>query len=283
MKRNFKFAFTEKDPQVLVDFLAQKSGISKAKLKDAMVKGAVWIKGKTRKGTLRVRRATTELRGGDSVELYYDESILSLPEMKPIELKRGRGWIAFYKPKNMLSQGTKFGDHTSLLRFVEKNEQEAFLIHRLDREASGVMVVATNKKMATELSKQFAENKVIKIYRAIVEGQLENLSQKGTIEIDLEGKSAKTEYKILKKEGNKALVEVILHTGRTHQIRKHFALKKCPLYGDVEYGDYRGQHYDLPLVSHSLSFFDPGTKKQIIVDLPKDLELDQITDIIGPE
>lgn len=283
MKKTLRLNFNAKDTAVLVDFLAEKSGISKAKLKDAMVKGAVWIRGKTRKGTNRVRRATTELRAGDAIDLYYDDSILSLPEIKPIELRRGRGWVAYYKPKNMLSQGTKFGDHLSLLRFVEKTENEAYLIHRLDREASGVMVVATNKKMATELSKQFAENKVKKIYRAIIEGQIENLTNQGVIEIPLEGKEARTEYKILTREGPKALVEINLHTGRTHQIRKHFALKKCPLFGDVEYGDYTGQDYDLPLVSHSLEFFDPGTKKNVLIELPHDLVLSKITDINGPE
>jgi len=278
LKKIVKAPYVKGDPLQLVDFLALKSGLSKAKLKEAMVKGAVWIKGKKRKGNFRVRRATAELRNGDIVELYYDEKILSVPEIEITELQRGRGWIAYFKPAGVLSQGTKYGDHISLLRHVEKKERESFLIHRLDREASGVMIVATNKKMATDLSRQFAENKTVKIYRAIIEGEIESLGKKGTIDLPLEGKEARTDYQILKTKGNRALVEILLHTGRTHQIRKHFSMKNCPLYGDVEYGPYRGQHYDLPLVAHSLTFFDLGTKKPVTVEVSSDHALIEIPD-----
>ena len=97
------------------DLLAAKSGLSKSKVKDAMNKGAVWLK-KKRGGMKRLRKATAMSNKGDHIELHYDETIL-LTKPGSCDCLSDRGvYSVWYKPPGMMAQGTIFGDHCSLIR-----------------------------------------------------------------------------------------------------------------------------------------------------------------------
>lgn len=80
--------------------------------------------------------------------------------------------LVWYKPAGLLSQGSKQGDHCSLLRIVEQTmNRKTFLVHRLDREANGLMLVAHTEKLAAALSGLFQKNRIDKHYRASVAGE----------------------------------------------------------------------------------------------------------------
>jgi 23S rRNA pseudouridine1911/1915/1917 synthase len=123
------------------------------------------------------------------------------------------------------------------------------IVHRLDKETSGCLVVAKNDATHRDLSRQFAARTVKKIYLALVAGRLKKTS--GTIDAAIErhpihrqrmsiawstrGRSAVTEYRVLRESAEMSLVECILHSGRTHQIRVHLHHLGNPLLGDKVY------------------------------------------------
>lgn len=124
------------------------------------------------------------------------------------------------------------------------------IVHRLDKETSGCLVVAKTDETHVALSAQFAGRKVEKIYHALVCGELQR--DKGEIRAaiarhsshrkrmavnDDSGREARTSYRVLERLRSATLVEVLLHTGRTHQIRVHFQYLGFPLVGDSTYGD----------------------------------------------
>jgi 23S rRNA pseudouridine1911/1915/1917 synthase len=125
------------------------------------------------------------------------------------------------------------------------------LVHRIDKNTTGLMVIAKNENAMNSLSKQFFERTIDRRYNALVWGDFED--EEGSIEGNIGrslknrkvmtvfpegdfGKVAKTHYKVLEKFGYVSLVECKLETGRTHQIRVHFQYIKHPLFNDFEYG-----------------------------------------------
>jgi 23S rRNA pseudouridine1911/1915/1917 synthase len=122
------------------------------------------------------------------------------------------------------------------------------VVHRLDKDTSGVMLVAKNQAAQANLSKQFKSHSVTKAYLALVKGKLE--PESGIIEADIgrdprhrkkmavvaQGREARTEYRVVKYIGNYTLLEVRPETGRTHQIRVHLAAIGFPVVGDKVYG-----------------------------------------------
>ena len=248
-------------PRLLIDFLHQHTGLSKQQLKDAAVKGAVLLRrgGQTR----RVRRAKTELRGGDHVELHYDRELLGLRPPLARCLADLGGYSLWYKPAGLLAQGNEFGDHCALTRQAEQAWQPArpvWLVHRLDREASGVMLLAHTRQVAADLSRQFREHLVQKTYRVQVLGDIgAALGPQGVIERPLDGKPAHTEYRVEHWDAatQRSIVQVRIHTGRLHQIRRHLAEVGFPVIGDPRYGAGNKDNVGLRLAAVALAFDCP--------------------------
>lgn len=244
----------------LVDFLAAQSGLAKARLKDCMNKGGVWLQRNGGK-VLRNRKAKTMLRSGDKVFLYYDEAILGLKPTMPRLIADHVAYSVWDKPAGLLSQGTQFGDHCSLLRLAQLAflpPREAFLIHRLDREASGLMVIAHTKRAASGLSLIFQAHLVLKQYEITVYG-LWDKAESGSIQLPLDGKEAVTGYQLVDKDleqGTSRLL-ITLQTGRFHQIRRHFAMNGFPVMGDPKYGTGNKNRTGLALRAVRLAFDCP--------------------------
>lgn len=257
-----KFIYKVEKDEVLLHSLAEKSCLSKQKLKDALNFGAVQVKKHDQKKYKKIRRSTFHLEAGDEVHLYYDEKILSLkPLSDVICLYENRDIGIWIKPAGALSQGTHCADHTSLLRYIEKKKKEVFLVHRLDRETVGIMLVAYTKKAAAYYSEQFSKNKMVKKYQAWVYDPENSLPEKGVIDFPLEGKEAKTSYQKLKNSSIASLVEIELHTGRLHQIRKHFSLLGHAVMGDPLYGKGNKDDAGLQLVAYHLEVPSMGAKR----------------------
>ena len=155
------------------------------------------------------------------------------------------------------------------------NKAEAFCVHRLDMAVGGVMVYALNKKAAAGLSNQIATQQMKKEYMAVVQGCPEDKSgvlrdllfrdraknKSYVVKRKRAGvKDAELEYECVESAGDKTLLHITLHTGRSHQIRVQFSSRKMPLVGDVKYGSI---YKDCPisLWSHALSFKHPGSGK----------------------
>lgn len=155
------------------------------------------------------------------------------------------------------------------------------LVHRLDRPVGGIMVFAKTSKAASRLNLQIKNDEFKKRYYAVIdgvlkekEGKFEDYLLKDTreniVKVDKNGKYAMLEYKVLNEIQGLSLVEVNLHTGRSHQIRVQFSSRGYPLYGDQKYNKKANCHEQIALYSHFLSFKHPVTKEimEFKLDLP---------------
>lgn len=267
----FKKTWREGDPLVLIDFLAKYSGLSKGILKKVLNNGGVQVRVFADSKLTRIRRATKELTEASLVEFHYDPKFTNIEIPEGRELTKFREWGIWYKPPGLMSQGNEFGDHCSIMRQVEQLKNKAWLIHRLDREASGLMLFAYNPKAAHRLSDIFQNRKVRKFYQIEVLGNLKHDS--GEIDKQLDGKEARTLFTVLARKEHTTLVEVELLTGRLHQIRRHFDMIGYPVIGDPKYGVGNKNNEGMKLVATRLVFMDPFTQKEIDFSLPSDLTL----------
>jgi 23S rRNA pseudouridine1911/1915/1917 synthase len=170
------------------------------------------------------------------------------------------------------------------------------IVHRLDKDTSGCLVVAKNDETHLALSTQFAGRNVHKIYHAIVCGEVareqgeikaaiaRHVSHRKRMAVDDDrGREAHTSFRVLERLNSATLVEAMLHTGRTHQIRVHFQHLKHPLVGDDTYGQRQNlrltelTRYAAPrqmLHAYELGFVHPrsGKKLKFIAPSPADYE-----------
>lgn len=259
--------------ETAVTLLAEASGLSKSQVKQAMQKGAVWLSSK--RGTRRLRRMDRVMKEGDKLHLYYNEKIL-LKQVDPPQLFADEGsYSVWCKPYGMLSQGSKWGDHFAINRWVEQRlvpQRPAFVVHRLDRAATGLILIAHKKKIAAALSKLFQERALIKKYQVIVQGRFPEKDSPLTIDTDLDNRSALTHVHYIKYDPikDRTLLEVRIETGRKHQIRRHLGSIGFPVVGDRVYG--KGPYTeDLQLTACYLSFVCPVSGEVREYRLPEDL------------
>jgi 23S rRNA pseudouridine1911/1915/1917 synthase len=163
-------------------------------------------------------------------------------------------------------------------------EKRVGIVHRLDKDTSGLIVVAKNDAARIKLQAQFQSRTVSKVYLALLEkmpatvvGRVEapiarDPNQRKRMAVMRGGKPAITDYQVIDHNfiGEQALVRVTLHTGRTHQIRVHMAFIGCPIVGDSVYG-YRKQRIKLKrqfLHAAELSFDHPTTGERLKFESP---------------
>ena len=225
-----------------------------------------------------------------------DELILIIPSIKetgiqpekiPLDIVyEDKDIIVVNKPAGMVIHPTDHGAHVSgtlvnaVLYHCKKSlsgiggELRPGIVHRLDKDTSGLIIVAKNDKAHNHIAKQIQERTVIKRYIALLKGHLS--PKEGSIEAPVEKtrgqqdmrvssrKSAKyalTHYKVKEYIGNYSLVEVQIVTGRTHQIRVHFASIGHPVCGDEMYGDKTSSSkFQVP----SSKFEVPNLKRQFL-------------------
>ncbi|MBP7675970.1 MAG: RluA family pseudouridine synthase [Thermoanaerobaculia bacterium] len=261
------------DPPGAADVLARVSGLSKGIVKDAMRKGAVHV-GRAGRTPNRLRRETATVRPGDVLEIHYDPELLALVPLAPRLVRDAVRWSAWVKPAGLLTQGTPFGDHASLLRLVEKSlDRPAFPVHRLDREVEGLVLVAHDERAAAALSELFRTGKIVKRYRAEVLGDVASaLGREGIVDTPLDGRDARTLWRVVPGEtgGGTTTLDVTIETGRQHQIRRHLEAIGHPVMGDPRYGAGNKNREGMRLAAVFLGFRDPFTGEEVALSAQGD-------------
>lgn len=191
------------------------------------------------------------------------------------------------KPINVPVQADNSGDmdFLSMLKdYVKKKYNKPGnvylgLVHRLDRPVGGVMVFAKTSKAAARLSKQVRENKLKKVYYAVVCGKAQKSSvlihylskdrNNNITKVSDDGKYSELSYLLASYKDNLSLVKIFLKTGRSHQIRVQFADRNLPLYGDQKYNPNTPKD-QIALFASELSFVHPVTKEEMYfrLDIP---------------
>lgn len=250
----------------------------------------VFVNGKTVKPSYKVKENDEVV-----VNIPEAEKIDVLPENIPLDiLYEDDDIIVINKPQGMVvhpAPGNYSGTLVNALLYHCKNLSgingilRPGIVHRLDKDTSGVMVVAKNDKAHISLSNQIKERSVFKKYVAIVEGVIKD--EEGKIEAPIgrhpvdrkkmavieDGRYALTLYKVLERFKENTLVEAVIKTGRTHQIRVHMAYIGHPIVGDHVYG-FKRQKFKLEgqaLHSSVLGFMHPtkGVYMEFEAPLPE--------------
>lgn len=190
------------------------------------------------------------------------------------------------KPANiavMPSANHKTGTIANRILGYYKKRNILYTVHivtRLDRDTSGLLLVAKNRYIHSLLAKTHESNGIKRKYKAVIEGQLKKSSdmidlpimrKEGSIierTVNSSGKSAITEYNVLKEWKTHSLLDINLKTGRTHQIRVHFSHIGHPLAGDDLYGGSKNIINRQALHCYELIFKHPLTNKQVLYHLP---------------
>ena len=274
---------------------------SRSKLKSWLDSGAIYI------NDVPLLKPSKKVNGGEEVKILIQEEKLISAEPQNIQFEvkyESKDFLIVDKKAGMVVHPGA-GNHQNtllnalLFKFPELEKlPRAGIIHRLDKETSGLMIIASNQNSYKNLSEQISKRLVKRTYQAFAVG---NIFRSGKIEepvgrhprnrqkqaVTEKGKYALTRYSVLKKYGNYTHLEVNLETGRTHQIRVHMSHIGFPLIGDVLYGrkkrfakstnsDLREVIEKFPrqaLHASNLTFkdIDSGNKVSFESSLPKDL------------
>lgn len=242
------------------------------------------------------------LKNGDKINLYSPEEkeLKIKPEVIPLDIiYEDEYLIVVNKPAGMIVHPAGkicSGTLVNALLYHCKDSLSGIsgiirpgIVHRLDKNTSGLMVVAKNNLAHLDLSQQIKNRQITKKYIALVHGNIKDDSgiidapigrniknRKKMAVIEGNSREAITQFKVLKRFLNYTLLEIIIHTGRTHQIRVHLAFIGYPVVGDQVYG-HRKQELTInrqALHSHILGFVHPLNKKymEFCTPLPNDIE-----------
>ena len=193
--------------------------------------------------------------------------------------------IVVNKPSGLLTIATNKEKEKTLYHIVreylvskDKNAR-VFIVHRLDKDTSGIVVLAKDEKTKNKLQENWNEYVTLREYVAVVHGQLKEKEDKIVqllketktnlvyVSRDKEGKEAITNYKVIKENDNYSMVSINIETGRKNQIRVAFQTLKHPIVGDKKYGEKDNENR-LYLHANRLKMYYPELKKDILFETP---------------
>ena len=202
--------------------------------------------------------------------------------------------IVVNKPSGLLTIATEKEKDKTLYHIVReylvsKNQYaRVFIVHRLDKDTSGIVVLAKDEKTKNKLQENWNEYVSLREYVAVVHGHLKNESDTIVQKLketktnlvyptkDEDGKEAITKYKVIKESENHSMVSVNIETGRKNQIRVAFQTLRNPIVGDKKYGDPRDKETRLYLHANRLKLYYPELKKDILFETPTPNEFKKI-------
>ena len=228
--------------------------ITRSRIKNAIEKGFVKVNGKAQ------TKSGYSLKMGDEIEVVFEEvtPLTAVAQDLPIDIVyQDEDFLVINKAQGMVTHpatGSPDGTLVNALLYHVKDLSgingvlRPGIVHRLDKDTSGLIMVAKNDFAHLSLSKQIAEKSAKRYYIALVDGNIKE--DEGVVEqpiarhkidrkkmcVDKDGRYAKTSYKVIERFQKYTLVEYELFTGRTHQIRVHSTFKHHPVVGDAIYG-----------------------------------------------
>ena len=295
MSETITFSADKMGERLDVFLTRKRADFSRSHIQKLIAKGEVVTAGK-------VRKANYKLALGDEVKITLQEAVPVAIEAENIPLailyedediiiiNKARGMVVH--PAAGVNSGTLVNAllyHCDDLSGIN-GEIRPGIVHRLDRDTSGVMVCAKNDKAHVNLAEQIRTKTAHRVYLAIVNGNIKE--EAGIIKGDIgrhpidrkkmaivkeNGKPAVTHFKVLERFGDYTLVECKLETGRTHQIRVHMASIGHPLVNDPKYGSKKASPFAIKgqaLHSHELTLTHPTTGEEMhfTAPLPDDMQ-----------
>ena len=241
------------------------------------------------KANSKVIKSNYKLKKGDFIEVEVPEPVelnVSAEEMNLDIVYEDEDLLVVNKEKGIVVHPAP-GNYTGTL---VNGVIRPGIVHRIDKDTSGILVIAKNDEAHNDLAVQFKEHSIKREYYALVEGKFSNV--KGTVDkpisrdkkerikmaINSDGKRAVTHYEVLEQyDKGVSLVKCTLETGRTHQIRVHLSSLGHPIYGDTLYGDELDSEI-IPrqaLHAYGLNFKSPRTKTplELRAELPNDIKV----------
>ena len=273
----------------------QLKDVSRSKIQDLIEEGQVLVNQKTIK-------ANYKLREQDNLEVIISET--EELEVKPQKINldilyEDQDIIVINKPQGMVVHPAAGNYKDTLVNALLYHSRDLSsingklrpgIVHRIDKDTSGILVVAKNDIAHQDLAKQIKEHRMKRVYLALVHGVLKdpvgiieapigrNPKERKKMAVVLTGKEAVTSYQVLENFRNYTFVQLRLKTGRTHQIRVHLAFLGHPVVGDPKYGPAK-PHFNLrrqALHAAVLGFNHPRSGQYIEFNTPLPLYMQRI-------
>ena len=287
---NFEIIAEESDINKRIDVFLSKNleSFSRSYIQDLIKKGKATIGGKTIKANYR-------LREGDIVALAIPkpEPLEILPENIPLDIVyEDNDVILVNKPKGMVvhpAAGHYSGTLVNALLYHCKDNLSGIngvlrpgIVHRIDMDTTGIIIVCKNDNAHQHIAKQLAEHSITRKYVAIVSGNIKEYvgvvdaaiarskNDRKKMTVDKDGKRAVTHFKVLERLNNYTYIECVLETGRTHQIRVHMSYLHHPLLGDEVYSNKKENTKLKGQCLHAkvLGFIHPSTNEYMEFEAP---------------
>lgn len=267
-------------------FLSEETGWTRSQVKLQIDSKKVEVNGKPQKSGFLVKN-------DDKIKIFFSKDVLGLsaePENIPLEIVyEDDDFAIINKPQGMVVHPAPGAYNHTLVNALlfhfdnlstGSNSIRPGIVHRIDKDTSGLLVVAKNDKAHQDLSSQIAEHSCFRHYLALLEGSLSsdtgtidtyigrNPKDRKTMAVLNEGKRAITHYRVLERFVGYTLAEFVLETGRTHQIRVHARHIGHPIVGDKTYG-IKNQKFNLDgqlLHACKLELTHPTTKERMVFE-----------------
>lgn len=269
-------------------YIPSKSEYSRAMIQKMMDNGNILVNGKKVKVSYKVQ-ADDEI----TIKEQAAKEISLEAQDIPIEvLYEDNDIIVVNKPKGMVvhpANGNPDGTLVNAIMSICKDSLSGIggeirpgIVHRLDKDTSGALIVAKNDKAHIKMSEQIKNHEVEKTYIALVKGFVKeneatidmpigrSLKDRKKMAVRKEGKNAVTHFKVIERFPNYTLLEVKIETGRTHQIRVHLSEIGYPIVGDEVYSNGKNEWniHGQCLHAKSLKFKHPITEKEMCIEAP---------------
>ncbi|PKO16879.1 MAG: RluA family pseudouridine synthase [Chloroflexi bacterium HGW-Chloroflexi-10] len=303
MNQIFRYDFNEDEDIRLDKFLVlQFPDFSRSRLQTFIKDGLVKIKEEV------AAKGGMVLQKGDVITIEIPATVETnlIPEMIPLSIIfENEDMMIVNKPAGMVVHPAAGHDsgtlvHAALAHSPEMEgiggERRPGIVHRLDKDTSGLILLAKNDRTHRFLTEQFRKRTIHKTYLAIIDGFPPTPT--GRIEAPIgrdpshrkkmsivplqRGRQSMTEYKVVERFHKHALIEAYPHTGRTHQIRLHLAFLECPILGDTLYG-HRKHSLEAPrqmLHAYRIELFLPGETETRIFEAPIPEDMQQVLNIL---